>query len=129
MKNLNELVIEAIENLSSTEIKELNNAYCEANSYHDDLIYDNDDEFFEMNFSDTMSAVRAVSYGGYNYGHKYVQINGQGNLDSFSELDEDNLSNSVSTVAEWAIENQHQLDMFDWDELNESEEEETEDED
>ena len=49
-------------------------------------VYENDDEFFQIFFeSKVMEAVRAVSYGDYNYMEEYVRFNGYGNIESLSE--------------------------------------------
>jgi len=72
-----------LDGLSSAEIISVWNRHCEATSTMDDRIYNNDEEFFEQNFSKVMNAVRAIFYGTYSYGHSYVVFNGYGNLDSF----------------------------------------------
>ena len=49
-------------------------------------VYENDDEFFQIYFeSKVMEAVRAVSYGDYNYMEEYVRFNGYGNIESLTE--------------------------------------------
>jgi hypothetical protein len=98
-------IIEEINSFSSEDMKELNNTYCEEQNYHDDIIYNNDDSFLEDNFSSVIDAVRAVSYGEYRYGDKYVKFNGYGNLESFSYVTDDELYNSVATVAEHVADN------------------------
>ena len=52
----------------------------------DVCFFDNTEEFFEIVFGDNvMEAVRAVSYGDYNYADDYVLINRLGNLDTYDE--------------------------------------------
>lgn len=48
----------------------------------DDAIYENDEYFFETHFTDMMTAIKAVYFGKYNFGHDYVKFNGYGNLDT-----------------------------------------------
>lgn len=64
----------------------------ELNSYSGCLdwldYYENDDEFFNIFFQNNIiSAVRAVSYGDYNYMDEFVRINVYGNLESCSEYE------------------------------------------
>ena len=55
-------------------------------SFDNLAVYENDDEFFQIFFeSRAMEAVRAVSYGNYNYMDEYVRFNGYGNIESLSE--------------------------------------------
>lgn len=55
-------------------------------SFDNLAVYENDDEFFQIFFeSKVMEAVRAVSYGDYNYMDAYVRFNGYGNIESLSE--------------------------------------------
>lgn len=54
-------------------------------SFDNLAVYSNDDEFFQIYFeSKVMEAVRAVSYGDYNYMDEYVRFNGYGNIESLS---------------------------------------------
>ena len=61
------------------------------NEYDDRLsdykVYENDEEFFEMMFSNTMDAVRAVSFGEYDYMAELVRVNVYGNLVTLSECE------------------------------------------
>lgn len=110
-----EKLLDQINNMDTAKLVELNNAYCQAANYLDGEIYSNDDEFFEMFFSNNViGAVRAVSYGSYNYSHEYVKFNGYGNLESFSYVSVDDLVELPQTIAEYAIENQSDFDMLDF---------------
>lgn len=110
-------LVDQINNMSTSELVQLNNAYCQAANYPDSEIYSNDDEFFEIFFSNkVIAAVRAVSYGDYNYSHDYVKFNGYGNLESFSYLDADGIVDLPRTIAKYAIEHQDEFDMFDFEE-------------
>lgn len=48
----------------------------------DPEIFENDEEFFETYFSSALDAVRAVCYGEYRYGDRWVWFNAYGNLSS-----------------------------------------------
>ena len=79
----NEAITEHLESLSSSELVSIHNEYCQSANYSDDEIYSNDEEFFKMNFENkVLEAVRAVSYGEYNYSHEWVKFNGYANLES-----------------------------------------------
>lgn len=113
MKNQDQ-IIELLETLDSDEIMQVNNIYCQENNYPDDEIYYNDEEFFSMFFLDNViEAVRVVSYGNYNYHHKYVSFNGNGNLDSYDYLDTNNLVDTVVRVATHIAENEELYDFLD----------------
>lgn len=107
MKDLQDLVIEAIENLNSEQMMELNNRYCAENNYPD-IIYHNDDEFLNEYFT-CADLARSISYGSYSYNDSYAQINGQGNLDSYDYLDSEVLVDRVGVIADYIIENE---DLF-----------------
>ena len=58
--------------------------YC-SNYYPDDMISAFDEDFFETNFSDKMSLVRAMCFGTVDFEDGYIRFNGYGNLKSLSE--------------------------------------------
>lgn len=89
-------ITEYLNNLGDSDLIALHNEYCQENSYEDE-IYSNDEEFFNIFFAnDVLKVVQAVSYGSYNYTDKYVQFNGQGNLNSSNSAQE---LASVSDIA------------------------------
>jgi hypothetical protein len=103
-------IIDTINEMTEGELVELNNDYCRSASYHDDEVHANDEDFFATYFdNDVMGAVRAVSYGSYNYTHTYVKFNGYGNLESFSYFRADDLCENVETMAEYIADNLHDL--------------------
>ncbi|WP_312697074.1 hypothetical protein [Sphingobacterium mizutaii] len=125
MKTLLESVTEQIENMSGRELVELNNDYCRAAGFSDDVIYENDDDFFNTYFEgNPTEAVRACHYGEYNYNDPYVKYNGYGNLDSFASIGTDDLVDTVEVIAEYAIDNQREFSMLDFTEEEEEENEE-----
>ena len=122
MKTLLEYVTEQINHLSTIELVALNNIYCRENNIEDE-VYDNDEEFFELFFENkAMEAVRAAHFGNYNFGHDYVKFNGYGNLESFQYFNTDDLCELVSVIAEYAIDNQSEFGMLDFDFEEETEE-------
>lgn len=114
MKTLIKQITKQINELSQSDLIRLHNTYCQSIGY-DDEIYSNDDEFFEIFFSGkVIEAVRAISYGEYNYSDAYVKFNGYGNLESFSHFGVNDLGDSPQVIAEYAIENQSDFDMLDF---------------
>jgi len=127
MKTLKDLVIATIEAMPSSELVELNNVYCRENNI-DSEFYSNDEEFFDLFFENkAMEAVRATNYGEYNYTHDYVQFNGYGNLDSYNYIETKDLCENVDRIAEYAIDNQSEFYMIDFDALESELQEETAD--
>ncbi len=91
----------AIEQMNEGQLVELNNMYCQEFGYHDNEIYENDEEFFNMCFEGKpFKAVRATFYGDYNFSHEYVIFNGYGNLETFNTMDIEKLVDSVEVMAE-----------------------------
>lgn len=86
---------EAIENMDSTQIMELNNRLCE-NLNYDNMIYSNDDDFLEM--FDKTSLVQRVCYGDYNYTHDFVWFDGYGNFKSDNFLTTGNLPDFLDNM-------------------------------
>lgn len=126
-------IIEEINCFDNDQMVQLNNEYCDQQNYPDDQIYSNDANFFaDVYGGDVMEAVRAVSYGDYNYTHDWVKFNGYGNLESMNVIDEDDLCESIDTIAEEVADNFHNYDhLFDLDEddFEDEEEEETDEDD
>lgn len=109
-------IIEVLESLSSDELMQVNNRYCDANGYNDTIYYNNSDELNSL-FSSPSDALRAASYGNYNYSHSYFRINGYGNLESFQFVELDNLVDRPAKIAEHILESPelYNLDLSDED--------------
>jgi hypothetical protein len=126
-------IIEEINCFDNDQMVQLNNEYCDQQNCPDDQIYSNDANFFaDVYGGDVMEAVRAVSYGDYNYTHDWVKFNGYGNLESMNVIGEDDLCESIDTIAEEVADNFHNYDhLFDLDEddFEDDEEEETDEDD
>lgn len=113
-------VLEYLKNQDDNTIIQYHNEYCDRNNYAEDEIFNNDDEFFEMYFSDTFSAIRATQYGNYSYSDNYVVFNGQANLDTSNKptdfIDYDALaSDAMDNPEEYEIEFIDPLDLDDED--------------
>jgi hypothetical protein len=126
-------IVEEINCFDNDQMVQLNNEYCDQQNCPDDQIYSNDANFFADYFDgNVMEAVRAVSYGDYNYTHDWVKFNGYGNLETMDRIDTDDLVDSVEAMAEEIADNFSAYDHFfniDPDEEDEEEEETDEDDD
>lgn len=122
IKNTIEAITDYLNELDNNELVSIHNEYCQSQNYADNEIYNNDEEFFNMFFEGkVLDAVRAVSYGEYNYSNDYVIFNGYGNLESFNNP---SAHVDISEIANDILENPENYDI----ELEEVEEEETQDE-
>jgi len=119
-----EAVKDYLSDLSNSDLVTAHNQMCQNTSRGDDEIYYNDEEFFEMFFSGkVLAAVRAISYGEYNYSDEYVIFNGYGNLKSFNDPAD---QVDISEIAEDIMENPDDYNIEFEEEDEEEETEETE---
>lgn len=103
--------------MDRNELVSLNNAYCRAIGSEGE-VYENDEDFFNTFFEGKpFEAVRAAHYGEYKYSDDYVRFNGYANLESFQYFSVEDLEEYPANIAEYAIENRDEFDMFDFDEL------------
>jgi hypothetical protein len=116
IKNDRDSILEYLQDLSNDEKVQIHNTYCQEIGDGDDEIHENDEEFFNTYFeSDVMGAVRAASFGNYNYSQDYIKFNGYGNLDTFSNPDE---YIDLDAIADNILENPaaYDIDLEDEDE-------------
>lgn len=114
---------EEFNNLSSNNKIAIYNEYCSEHGNTDNMLYDFDEEFFEMAFgNDPIEAARATFFGDIqNWSDEYIRFNGYGNLESLSEYD-------AVEVAEDDVDDIYEYEDV-WEDYIESEEDEEEDED
>jgi hypothetical protein len=117
-------IIDQINEMNTSELISLNNTYCSENSIEGE-IYTNDEEFFEMYFTNSYDALQRTHFGNYNWNDDYCTINGYGNVDSMSSIDTSDLVENVETIAEYLYDNQRNFSHLDID-FDECEEEEEE---
>ena len=82
--NTKEAVIEYLENLTASELVQANDIYCELSNDFDGIIFQNNEDFFNVRFDTKIDAIRSVCYGTYNLSDDYVKLNGYGNVESFN---------------------------------------------
>lgn len=101
------LIVKKPSDLDANQLREMVN---EVNSWDSSLenleYYENDDDFFNTYFSNNViEAVRAVSFGDYNYSDDYVRLDAYGNLESASEYEYySELENYADEIAERYLE-------------------------
>ena len=111
-------VIDYLDSVADDELITMHNQYCQ-NISSEDEVFTNDEEFFEMFFSaDVVKAVRAISYGEYNYSDEYVKFNGYANLETTDSPGE---WVDTTELAEYIMDNEHLFDEIEF--IDEDEEE------
>jgi hypothetical protein len=99
------LVLSEINEMSESNLIDLNNTYCESCNMSDNLIYSNDEEFFEMLNWSGLRVAQATFYGEYNYSHDWVTFNGYGNFQSYDYFTVEQLVELPQVIAEYICEN------------------------
>lgn len=79
---LKELLVECMENMSTSELVYLHNNYCDADGYSDDHIYRMSEFDNVMSGDDPHSIACNVFYGDFCPAHEFFWFNGYGNLES-----------------------------------------------
>ena len=97
--------MERIRKYLLNDVEELDCVVREINGWDGTLdwleAYENDEEFFDMYFSNTLEAVRSVCYGNYNYSDDLVRLDGYGNLKSFDRWEYENeLKDNIDDIIE-----------------------------
>lgn len=118
---------EEFKNLTDREKIAIYNEYCLEHGDSDKMLYDFDEEFFEMAFEgkEPMEICRATFFGNIqNWSDEYIRFNAYGNLESLSEYD------AVEVAEDHVNEIYEYEDVWNYNiEDEEDEDEEDEDED
>ena len=105
-----EMLLNEIKELLLNDVDTLRDAVNELNSWNNCLdyliVYENDEEFFDMFFKGRPAEVaRAIHYGDFNYNDEYIKFNAYGRLKTLSEYDyEELLKENVEEVIDCLIE-------------------------
>ena len=74
--------------------------------------YENDEEFFDVFFANTLDAIRSVQDGNYNYSDDLVRLDGYGNLESFDRWEyEDELKDNIDDIIERLLSVYYEIDV------------------
>lgn len=112
-EKLIELFIDGYENCELGSKIVIHNIYVrEVNCCYENEIESNDEDFFNTYFEGKpMDAVRAASYGNYNYNDDWVWFNAYGNLESGC-FEGDLPLLDAEEMAEWFIEHYDEVDYI-----------------
>jgi len=99
-----DLAEEMLADMNDEESIEIWNEYCNDSNDRNGRIYPNYEDFFELFFSDTYEAVRAISYGDYNFSDNYVYFDGLGNLQTFNYYGDKNCPVCQGDLVQWLID-------------------------
>jgi hypothetical protein len=103
-ENLINLVLSEINEMSESNLIDLNNLYCESINAPDSIVYSNDEEFFDMLNWSGLRVAQATFYGDYNYSHAWVTFNGYGNFQSYHYFTVEQLVELPKVMAEYICE-------------------------
>ena len=95
-----------LDGMSTDDIVDAWNEYCQRDKYYDDMIYRNDPSFFMDNYTkeSMWSLVKHISHGNYNSNDNYVVYSKQtGNLNSFDYLCDTYCPYDQSSLVGWLI--------------------------
>ena len=112
-------IIERIEIYLSNNKETAQEVIAELNGWNGALehldVYENDDYFFELFFSDNPAgAVRAAQYGDYRYNDAYVRFNGYGSLESLTVSEyEDEIDVYISDITSELLNNYYRIHISD----------------
>jgi hypothetical protein len=99
------LILAEINEMNETSLIELNNSYCESINAFDNIVYPNEEEFFEtLNWSG-LRVAQATFYGEYNYSHDWVTFDGYGNFKSYQYFSVESLFELPKVMAEYIADN------------------------
>ena len=98
------------------DVEELEVIVSEINGWDGSLdwleAHENDEDFFDIYFSNTIEAVRSVCYGNYNYSDDLVRFDGYGNLESFDRWEyEDELKDNIDDIIEKLLSVYYEIDI------------------
>ena len=96
-------LIEEIREMDDSSLIQLHNDYCEANRLHD-VIYNNDEEFFNTFCKTPYEALELTRKGGYKHLDKYVLFDAYGFIESLTDLQS---TLEFEEIAEWVENNEY----------------------
>lgn len=78
-------IIDFLNQLNANELISIHNEYCESVNYVDDMIFGNDEHFFNEAFTNPLDCARAVQFGDWRFHDDFVKFDGYGNLESIPD--------------------------------------------
>ena len=111
----NEMLREKLQGLLLGDTGNLMVIVQELNNWNGNLdylrVYENDEEFFGMFFSNNpMELARAIYYGDYKYNDEYVRFDVYGNLESLDDFEyEEELKDNIEEILDELMENYNNI--------------------
>ena len=109
---LREQLTDFVEDLEWSYLVALWNDYAIDSNYSDDVVYENDEDFFENNFKSPYEAVSAWYRGDYKFGDRYVKFNGYANLNSYDDIND---VVDKESLIDWLVENVERAEDYGFD--------------
>ena len=108
--------MERIREYLLNDVEELESVVREINDWDGSLDWleacENDEEFFDVFFANTLDAIRSVQDGNYNYSDDLVRLDGYGNLESFDRWEyEDELKDNIDDIIERLLSVYYEIDV------------------
>ena len=108
--------MERIRKYLLNDVEELESVVREINDWDGSLDWleacENDEEFFDVFFANTLDAIRSVQDGNYNYSDDLVRLDGYGNLESFDRWEyEDELKDNIDDIIERLLSVYYEIDV------------------
>ena len=104
-----EVVESKLRDMYDDDILPIWNEYC-VEVYNNDYIYENDEDFFRENFSNSYEVARTICFGDSRFSDSYVMFDGYGNLKSLDWVTD---IIDYGNLAEWYLEH-HEEDCEEW---------------
>lgn len=124
-----ERILEALNNMDTSDVVSVWNEYCSATDNMDDYVYAME-EFDEiMHDSEPSEIARACFYGDFRPCDDYFRFNVYANIESFDSWEEDTSPISAEEIAEYCAENEDALYCTEIEEALDEDDEEEEGED
>jgi hypothetical protein len=102
---LTNLILAEINEMNESSLIDLNNTYCDSINAPDSIIYNNDEEFFEMLNWSGLRVAQAIFYGDYTYSNAWVTFDGYGNFKTYHYFTTEELVELPKVMAEYIAEN------------------------
>jgi hypothetical protein len=107
LENLKNELATQISNMSSGEMFELINTFCIDANYHDDMVFELQDDVINeiLEGKSPIEIIRLTAYGEFNYTHDYFRFDGYGNLESLPYLDSNHLPDYLDNIIDYIVDN------------------------
>lgn len=99
-----------LESLTTIELVNLFNEYCEDTNDHNSIIREFDEDFINETYPNAWDALQAVRFGDVDFSTKWVTLDGYENLQTLNDSDIEDLD--FDSVADWLSENENIAERY-----------------